>query len=422
MNKPKDIGTDMPKELLDDARRDKSTDNEIMELPTIAELQLAETVEEYKERPPSFAACEVIVDCTVSLPFAKPRTYKQGQRICVTPITYKHMNDSNPCLKPANESFRSLYKRYDGQDLTGKTLFAWRAGGIGDLLFIRPILVHLRKKYGCKVIFSTKEQYHDLVKYWDDAIDQLCDINFDVDETMCKADYHLTFEGVIERVKESETTDVHDVFCKLAGLNADDIEWTVPMSAPIDNAFFAGNTGKYVVVQPRASAPVRTPFAGSFIRAINICTAHGYRVIIADGPHMTRYCDDLVSTCANPEMVVNFSRYTGGLHDSVELVNRAAFVIAPDSAFTHIAAMQGVPSIAFYGPFPSNVRTVRYPLCIAIETAGGNCCKFGGRECFLHAPHGRCESNYECWNTLDGELIDKTVRDLIATIEADTCT
>ena len=148
MNKPKDIGTDMPKELLEDARRDKSTDNEIMELPTIAELQLAETVEEYKERPPSFAACEVIVDCTVSLPFAKPRTYKQGQRICVTPITYKHMNDSNPCLKPANESFRSLYKRYDGQDLTGKTLFAWRAGGIGDLLFIRPILVHLKKEYG----------------------------------------------------------------------------------------------------------------------------------------------------------------------------------------------------------------------------------------------------------------------------------
>ena len=31
MNKPKDIGTDMPKELLEDARRDKSKDHELMD-------------------------------------------------------------------------------------------------------------------------------------------------------------------------------------------------------------------------------------------------------------------------------------------------------------------------------------------------------------------------------------------------------
>lgn len=406
--------------IREELRRDKGGDVAKMKMPTAEELAHVDTVEEFKTRPPSFVIGEIFVDCNIEIPYNGKKSYVAGQRIVVTPIMYHNLNRSRPCIRPADIAFRDVYNPYDGQDLTGKTLFAWRAGGIGDLIFIRPLLIHLKEKYGCKIMFATKKQYHDLVQYWDDAIDELCDINFDVDKTMMVADYHLTFEGAIERIKESNEIDVHDVFAKLAGVDPDEVEWCKPISTPIDNAFFAGNTGRYVVVQPRASAPIRTPFMGSFISAVNAATRRGYRVIVADGAHAMRAAEDFRSACESPDMVINFAKYTKGLHDAVELVNRASFVVSPDSAFTHLAAMQGVPCVALYGAFPAKVRTERYPLCIPIEPPPSNCCKFGGRECFLHAPNGKCESQYACWNNLDNELVAKTVGDLIDTLEADS--
>jgi len=389
-----------------------------LELPTVDEMQKVDTVDEFKAGIPHFCIGECIVDFTANV-VGNERQFRKGERICMTGGDYRKMNNGQRCMKPAAESFRKTFRRYDGQDLTDKHLMVWRAGGIGDLLFIRPILVHLKRKYPtCTITLSTKEQYHDLVKYWEDAIDNLTDVYFNCALTYDLADYHLSFEGIIERCREAETTDVHDLFARLAGIDPDEVEWCVPMTAPVDNPFFAAQPAPYALVQCRASAHTRTPFTGYFIEAINACTKAGMRVVISDREGMWRFVEDIRTACADPDMVINFAKFTTGLHDMVSLVDYAAVVIAPDSAFCHAAAMQNKPCVAFYGPFPAYVRTARYPLCIPLEPVKSQCCPWSGRECFIHAHEtNQCQHNNECWNNLDREAIRDTVRKVIEATE-----
>jgi ADP-heptose:LPS heptosyltransferase len=407
------------KGVLNDLKRDTTVDYEAMKVPTLNELEHVDTVDQFKELLPSFCIAEAILDFELQVPDGTKRAFKQGQRVCLVPPAYERYNKMRPCLKPSFPTFRDVYKRYDGQDLTGKTIMAWRAGGVGDLLFIRPILVYLKKKYDCKVIFATKARYHDLVRYWDDAIDALADVDFDVSTTLDVSDYHLTFEGLIERCRDANRMDVHELFAKYAGVDPDEVEWSVPITVPVDNAFFAGNTGKYVVIQPRASAPTRTPYIGTFVQIANACTKRGYRVVLADSPVGVRLCDEIRHACETPDMVVNFARYSGGLHDVVPLVDGAEMVISPDSAFTHLAAMQGKPCVALYGPFPARVRTAIYPQCIAIDLPPSKCCDHGGKECFLHATIGQCKVNEQCWSNVEHDVVLSTINQTLDTLEAD---
>lgn len=388
-----------------------------LQLPTVQELQQCDTIDQFKERTPRFCIAEVVQEIEATSN-GKTRTFGVGQKICIMDVDYRRINDQMRRLQPATPTFKETYKRYDGQNLDGKTLSVWRSGGIGDLMFIRPILCHLKKLYPtCTVKFSTQEKYHDLVKYWEDAIDQLSDVYFNAESMLYSADYHLSFEGVIEKCGDAETMDVHDLFARLAGLDPEEIDWQVPMEAPLDNAFLIGNTEPYALIQPRASISTRTPMLGTIVEAINQCTNRGLRVVIADSPIGRRTAEDIKSACDHPDRIINFAKYTTGLHDLVGLVDGACLVISPDSAFTHAAAMQGKPNLAFYGPFPASVRTERYPLCVALEPEKSNVCPHSGRGCFLHAHMGICEHDCACWSNLSRETVRDAVNAMLDTLE-----
>jgi ADP-heptose:LPS heptosyltransferase len=336
---------------------------------------------------------------------------EEGAEYCMTPTVFKQMNASRVMFRPADRKFNDEYTPYDGQDLNGKTLFMWRTGGIGDILFIRPIICHLKKLYDCKIIFATRNLYHSMVNQWPE-IDELHDIPFKAD-LIDRSDYQLTFEGLIERCADAERMDVHDLFAKYAGLDPDEIEWCQPMTIATKTQWLLDSVPeKYVVMQVRSSSPVRTPRINTFIQAADHCAELGYKVIMVDSPRGARLIDDLISCCKHKKSMINFTRHSGQLADTVKLLDNAALVIGPDSSMVHLAAMQDVHGLGIYGPFPGRCRLLRYPKCKWVETPKSTICTEGGRECFCHA-HLRCEYNERCWDLLDNDVLCSTISEML---------
>lgn len=332
--------------------------------------------------------------------------------------------EARDALRPGNmresRKFKDSYRPYDGSDLNGKSLMVWRTGGIGDILFLRPVLCHLKKLYPqSTIMFGTRKMYHDMVSLWVDCLDGLSIMPLEMSETVDRADYHACFEGLIEKCEEANSIDVHDLFARYMYQDPDAIQWDVPMPLPLMQqddpcAWYQCNPEQYAVVQFRASAPVRTPLLGSFVRAIDTATSAGYKVVISDHGGVAREIDNLISCCKHPKKIDNFARKTRGLIDAVRLVTHARLVVAPDSSQMHIAAMQRTPAIGLYGPFPGKVRCTRYPLARWIEPNKSNVCKFGGRKCFTHQ-YMPCNSYMRCWEHLNNDRLSKMVKESLCT-------
>jgi len=369
-----------------------------------------ETIEDFRAHIPSFTIIEMLKDVTLKQRGTACNLTAGSEILCINSMA----NDAlkNGVARKSSRLLKNEYRIYSGNDLTGKTLLVWRTGGIGDLFFLRPILVYLKRKYPTStIILGTRHAYHDMVKLWTDAIDELSAMPLEMESTMDLADYHLSFEGLIEKCKDAETMDVHDLFAMHAGLDPNDIEWCVKMPLPPAKCNSTPR-GDYVVVQYRASATVRTPYMGSIVAAINAVTSSGYKAVICDRKEYARDIDDIVSCCESPEMVENFAYTNTGLVDAIQLISKAKLVIAPDSSQMHIAAMQGVPSIGIYGPFPGALRCSRYPLAKWIEPPISEVCEHGGKCCFLHQ-YGNCTGNFKCWNNLNNDNLAKLVKEAL---------
>jgi ADP-heptose:LPS heptosyltransferase len=379
------------------------------------------TVEDFRAHVPAFAIIEMTRDMVLDHMGTKYQTYKGSELLCINTLAKDAVERG--VAKPARRLFKDHYRPYNGQDLNGKTLMLWRSGGIGDILWLRPIMIHLKRKYDCTIMFATRDMFHDFVKLWPDAIDQLSGVPMEMWQTFDRADYHLSFEGLIEKCKEAETLDAHDLFAKYAGLDPDEIDWCVPIkmpktrkrhfSKPKDHStWYKMNPGRYVVIQYRASAAVRTPYTGSIVAAVNAATECGYHVVISDRRESARAIDDIISCCKHPKKIENFAYKTEGLVQALTLVTHAKLVIAPDSSQMHMAAMQGVPSIGLYGPFPGAVRCSRYPHAKWIEPEPSDVCEFGGRACFRHQ-YLECPGSYKCWGHLDNDKLQEMIRECL---------
>jgi ADP-heptose:LPS heptosyltransferase len=368
-----------------------------------------DTIEEFREHTPGFALVKASQTCEMKTYWGTKFKVKEGEEYCVTTSMYITVNRQSPLFFPSARKFVDHYKPYNGEDLTDKTLFCWREGGIGDLLFIRPIFVHLKKKYpSCNIVFATREQYYSMLELWGDAIDDLEPIPFASTETLDKADYHLTFMGVIEHIAEAERIDVHDLFARYAGLDPDEIDWAPRMPTPSKNKWFEAAPPKYAVLQASSTSPIRTPHTSTAVAAINAITATGMPCVIADRSQYARRIDDIISMCERQELVINFGRWADTIQDIVKLIDRASLVVAPDSAMVHIAAMQGTPSVGVYGPFGAHTRTARYPSCTTIEPEKSEACIFGGRHCFTHS-NRQCEFFERCWDHLDNHKLAQII-------------
>jgi len=371
--------------------------------------KMVDKIEDLLDDPPNI----IIAECVKTTGFVqnyfkhqvihKKVNYVMGLGIYQQLVVDK--NTGAKVLRPGRSKFRNLYRPYNGHDLNNKTLLVWRTGGIGDLGFIQPNLNYLKEKYPtCKIWFACGPQYQAMVDNWE-CVDLLLDLPFPI-SYLHKANYHVLFEGVIERCKQAHTDNAYNLFSRWMGLDLPD-ELLVPKNYPKQEKLnecrevlktWNVPEKNFVLLQLRASSPVRTPRPDMWRKIVNVMNHKGYNVIITDSPRQEKMISDFITLVDKPNMVFNFSPYSKTLDYTIALTSLSKLIVCTDSSLTHIAASLDVPSLSIFGPFPGFIRLKTYKNADWVD------CKAPCAPCYLHGsfPCGNSKEGHGiCYDNLD---------------------
>ena len=358
-----------------------------------SDIKMVKTLEELKESPPNIVIAEALKYTSfVQNWFKEQALYKRKKYVMGLGVFQQlHFNtqSNQKLLRPCGIKFKNLYKPYIGQPVDGKTILVFRTGGIGDLLFIQPNLLYLKEKYpDCYIKFACGPQYQPMVENWD-CVDEMLDLPFPV-RHLYKS-YHMLFEGVIERCKEAETTNAYNLFSRWLGLDLPD-ELLLPRQEPKEHLLkkcreiissWGVKEKGFIVMQLRASSPIRSPSVTFWTNLIDELTSKGFNVMLTDNPRQTDQVDKFIKGLKHKDKVFNFCKESKSLDYTIALTKLSQGTIGTDSAIGHIAASMDIPCFGIYGPFPGHIRLKTYPKAdwIDAERDCVPCCLHGHKPC-----------------------------------------
>jgi ADP-heptose:LPS heptosyltransferase len=268
----------------------------------------------------------------------------------------------------------AIYRKYKGEDLTGKRLMCWRTGGIGDMFFLSPVFRHIKKIYKnsfIRMASGCKQPLENLPE-----IDELYDMPFD-SNLLKDVDYHLMFQGIIEGSSEkSKTTHAADMF--FSYFNIDSTHLSPKEKKPqlvftetekqwlekeckklgiLDNEFVVG-------IQIETSSPIRN-YPKEKMKFIVEMLAHEKNIkIVLIGSVQQKMISEFLK--GNNSNVITATNYN--IRQSIILLNRYNIVVAPDSFMIQMAGALDKPLIGIYGPFPSKVRMKYFKNAIGLDS------------------------------------------------------
>jgi ADP-heptose:LPS heptosyltransferase len=385
-------------------------------------LNFVETLKDLRKMPPNI----IIATATTAVHFvqnwSKKQFLKKNNKYVMGLGVFQQLqydfNSNKKLLKPSTMKFSKFYNPYRGQDLTDSTLLIFRTGGIGDLLFIKPNLDYLKKKYPtCKIKFACGPQYQPMVETWS-CVDELLDLPFAL-KHLIECDYHALFEGVIERCKESYVKNSYNLFSEWMGLNLPDEELIPTQEAKpelIENCKevlkgWGVEKGDFILAQLRASSPIRTPNHQFWLDLFNKLIDKGYNIILTDNPRQTKSVDDFIKLVDKPDKIFNFCQHSESLDHSIALTSLAGMTLCTDSAFSHIGVSVGTPAMGIFGPFPGFVRMKTYPNADWVD-AERSCAP-----CFLHGqescPQAAADGYSPCYDEIDKDEVIERIEKLL---------
>jgi ADP-heptose:LPS heptosyltransferase len=380
-------------------------------------LKIVDTLQDLREAPPNIIIATGERDFKFIQNYYREQSIKKGVHYVMNFGIFQQLHldkaSGKRLLSPAPMKFKNVYKPYMGQELgEGSELLVFRTGGIGDLLFIQPNLRYLKQKYPkCYIKFACGPQYQPMVCLWEDCIDEVITLPFTFD-TLRNADYHLLFEGVIERCKEAETTNAYRLFTKWLGLNLSD-ELLIPKQTPdpklVESCRKALDEWRgwqlhkdFIVIQLRASSPIRTPDPDFWRRLIDKLIKRKLRIVLVDHPKQAENIDRFMATLShNKTRVFNFAKHSESIGDTIALTSLSKGVVATDSALLHIAASLDLPCYGIYGPFPGEIRLATYPKAKWIDA------KRFCAPCFMHGQKPCKYTEKNGYSPCYGNIIDK---------------
>lgn len=385
-------------------------------------LRMVDRLEDLRKTPPNIVIAKAIKNFSFIQNYFKMQQLKKNVSYVMGLGVFQQLQfetgTSKKILKPSPIKFKNIYTPYEGQDLNGKSILVFRTGGIGDLLFIQPNLRWIKKHYpDSHIMFACGPQYQPMVENWD-CIDELLDLPFTFSK-LKQADYHVLFEGVIERCKQAHTDNAYNLFSRWIKLDLPDDE-LVPAQEPKEHCM--DETGKildewgikdkpFVVMQLRASSLIRTPRHEFWVELMDRINDSGYDVVLTDNPMQKDAIEEFRKRVKNPDRVFNFCQHSKSLDYSIALIKYAKLVLATDSAMNHIAASLGTACFGIYGPFPGFIRLKTYPKADWIDSKK-NC-----SPCFIHGheacPQAGKDGYSPCYDELDKDTIMRRVLRLL---------
>lgn len=288
----------------------------------------------------------------------------------------------------------SVYRKYKGEDLSGKKLMCWRTGGIGDMFFLSPVLVHLKKKYpDCtlKMASGCKQPLENLPE-----IDELYDMPFDA-ALLETVDYHLMFQGIIETSNEaSKRTHAADMFYSYFSIDSiqfpdeekkpklvftdDEMKWLESEGEKLK----IGKDDFVVGIQMETSAPLRNYPKDKMKALVDVLAKEpNVKIFLIGAPQHGQLANFYKGQYENVIPAVGYS-----VRQALILANRYDLVISPDSFMVQAAGALGKPLIGLYGPFASEVRMKYFKNAVGLDpcVACSPCYKHDFRGCIKGFP------------------------------------
>ncbi len=370
-----------------------------------------EDLDQLRESPPNIVVAECVRNVKFVQNWFKEQQLKKRVKYVMGLGVFQQLQHdtrtNRKLLKATNIKFNNSYRPYMGQDAEDETILVFRTGGIGDLLFIQPNLRYLKEIYPtCNIQFACGPQYQPMVENWD-CVDEVCDLPFTLSRLQ-KAEYHMLFEGVIERCKAAHDTNAYNLFSRWLGLDLPD-ERLIPIQEPkeelLDDVKEVLNhwnveEGSFIVMQLRASSPIRTPRHEFWVKIIDELNARGYPVLLTDNPRQAENVDSFIKMLKDDTMTFNYCKHSLSIDYTIALTSLAKATFATDSALGHIAASLDVPCFGVYGPFPGFIRLKTYPKASWVD-ADRHCAP-----CFIHG-HRPCQyASPDGYSPCYDELID----------------
>lgn len=381
-----------------------------------SKIRKVNTVKELIKEPPLMVMARVVRDSNLGPQGERNLRIKKGSVLTMpfgTYMTACRTKDRNKVLKPDKKSFAQCFKRYYGHDMTGKNLLIWRSGGFGDLLFLQPIIKHIKKLYPtCQITFASFGRFLGLLSdYPEGLVDKVIPVPFSANH-LYNNDRHMIFEGIIERCGDAERFNAYDMMDKVVGLDIDHTldEYKIELT-PNKELLKEVETSlpsKFVVVQMRASSPIRMMSEEKWARVVNRIIESGKKVVVIDRPQYKDFYSRFMKAYnIDSGKFFNLSSVSKTINHAVTIISKSDGVVGIDSAFTHIGAALDKPVLGLYGAFLGKLRLSYYKNAEWVQSKP----KCKRAQCFWHHENKfKCESLLaghapECMECLDEEEI-----------------
>lgn len=391
------------------------TDLKLLGITSIEETNKKEnTIADLISKPPLMVLVECLSPATVWVNKIMSRVNK-GEILCMHYNTYAKycLNEKTKqkMMKPYKKPFKYFFKRYKGNNLDHKNLLIWRMGGIGDIMFSQPICKYLKQTYPtCTITYATAPHIISLINCWPKGlIDRTISIPFRKEELL-KSDYHLTFEGAIERCHEASRENCYDIFRMVSGLIFNPSEYPIeliPKQYLIDK-YRSIVPEKTISVQMRSSSRIRAMPSYIWRDIIKSLIEKGYNIGIMDEKSYD-FVYETFKKEYNLQDIISFSKYSNSLEDGIAIMSLCIGSINIDSSFTHISAALNKPTIGIYGPFLGELRMKYYKTADWINSENYKEC--GQYPCFYHeselhnCPFARNLKPPGCLSSINPDLV-----------------
>jgi len=367
----------------------------------------------YKKNLDKYVVTECVDDFKVQVLMTIVDFYKHNKYV-ISLKNYRFLYEKigSEYLLPSKIKFLDIYRPYNGQDLTNKTILIIFVGGVGDIIMFEPCMRFIKEKYqNSKIIFAYNGLYFDFLK----DINCIDEYRYNLPltyEDFNKADYHIVIEDILT-TGYAKTINQYRLYAKWLGLSIND-EFLIPKLNPnqisLLNAQSVINQWKinkksFILFQILSLSQKRTPNPLIWKKIIDNLTQKGHKIIITDHPLNANIINDFIMTLDNKEYVYNFAPYSVNIADTVALASLSKMTVSSDSALIHIAAGISINGLALYGSFPGWLRLDTAKNCHWID------CKAPCAPCYPFG-FGACENSVNsypiCYEDIDiKELTEK---------------
>lgn len=315
------------------------------------------SIEEVRKRIPFY----VIFRCKSNINLGEFMLFPNIDYVAQLSLFESIRRENYSIVEPSKIKFSELYRRYNGEVVNDSSILIWRYGGLGDLICLYPVIRYIKENCkNTKVIFKTASKNMSLFELFPDNVrpDEVGTIPFTAND-MKSADYHLSFEGAIEKMAHKEGMNRVLSLLEFVGIK----DWSTDISLRVPDRYLKkhfSNRDIYknmIVIHGRASAPNRSLNLKCYLEIVKSLLDAGFKVGIMDMKSQAGDIDAFLSMFPGfvNKKLFNLANFCDTICDAAAVIYYSSFFIGIDSSPAHIAAGLEKPSIVLCGSFDGNI-------------------------------------------------------------------